>query len=233
MAPTTTETKFIAQVRAKLGKVANTVDIDDSDILNEANNILSNYFFSAFPKKVLRFITTEANVSEYSVAPTTVRVQKIVPSAIVDELDLGSAIVPNSGVSPLRTEEWEFPSLRVIRAMRTNRGLQTYQFDFNPVERKLKLYPTPTSSDVKVYYISTESPGWTIDTVPEDFWDLLVVGTTWRCLEIVFLRRSTEGGILREGGRVDYPAAMLKGYVESNKQEFFDLLNLKAKLYML
>ncbi len=232
MAPTVVESKLITQVRTKLGKVANTVDIEDTDILAESKNLLSNYFFSAFPKKVLRSIVIVPNVSEYSVDPTTVRVQKIIPSAIVDELDLGSSIVPSNSVSPLQTEEWEFPSLRVIRAMRTKRGLQSYQFDFNPVEKKLKIYPTPTS-ETKLYYISIESPGWTVDTVPDEFWDLLVVGTAWRCLEIVFLRRSTEGGILREGGRVDYPAAVLKGYAESNKQEFFELLDLKRKLYML
>lgn len=218
-------------VRAELGKVGNVTDIVDADILREAGYILQR-ISAALPKKVPRYITSVANQREYDVNITTIRVQALLSDEEVsadDRMKLGSYLINETQAN----EDYLFPSLWVIKMMRRKRARPNIRFDFNPVERKLKIDPVPEEAGTRYWYISIEAAGWTVAAVPAEFEELLITGTVWKCLQIVFLRRSTEGGILRDGGRVDYPASMMKGYVDSMKDDFFETLKIKQMLYSL
>jgi hypothetical protein len=216
-------------VRAELGKVENITDIGDADILREAGYILQK-ISAALPKKVPRYITSVANQREYDVNLATIRVQALISNEEVsadDQMKLGSYLINETQAN----EDYNFPSLWVIKMMRRRRALPNLRFDFNPIERKLKIDPVPEEDGQRYWYISIESAGWTVSATPTEFEELLITGTVWKCLQIVFLRRSTEGGIMRDGGRVDYPASFLKGYADSAKEEFFETLKLKQMLY--
>jgi len=218
-----------AAVRAELGKVLNTTDIADADILREAGYILQR-ISAVFPKKVPRSITSVANQRDYDVNAATIRVQALIPDEDVsmdDRMKLGSYLINDTYAN----EDYNFPSLWVIKMSRRRRAQPALRFDYNPVEKKLKIDPVPEEDGQKYWYVSIESAGWTVASTPLEFEELMVTGTLWKCLGIVFLRRSTEGGILRDGGRVDYPAGLLKAYVDSAKQEFDETLKLKQLLY--
>jgi len=224
-------TILCAAVRSELGKlpVGNTVDIADTDIVREGDYILSR-IAQKVTKKVPRYITSVQGQREYAVNIGTIRVLEVLPTdnTIEEELNIGSHIVSES---PLGDEDYNFPSLWMIRMARRAKALRSIRFDFNPIERLLKIDPTPTIGSKIYWYISIESAGWTLANVPADFVELVVAGTTWKCLTIVALRRSTEGGIERGGGRVDYPASALKDFIDSYKQDFEDQLDVKAKIY--
>jgi hypothetical protein len=128
-------------------------------------------------------------------------------------------------------EYYNFPSLWAIRMMRRIRGLPRIRFEFNPVEKKLKIDPYPENTGDKYWYISIEKSDWTLAKLPSDFEELLVTGTVWKCLEIIALKRSTLGGVLRAGGFVDYPASSLKQFIDSKKDAFFTELDVKSMLY--
>lgn len=230
-----TDVELVTAVRSELGKLAeiNTVDIESSDITREAAFILSR-ISSRLTKKVMRSITTTVDVREYSVDTNTIRVQEVLSSSEVEEMEmkLGSYIV-SGDTGQYSNEYYNFPSLWVINQVRRRRGLLHYLFEFHPLERKLKLDPCPKQTGEKVWYISIESAGWNLGTVPADFEELLVRGTTWKCLEIVALRRSTEGGIERGGGRVDYPADSILRHADTVKTDFYEELDIKVKLHSL
>jgi len=221
--------ELYAAIRAELGKVSNTTDIVDADILREAEYILQR-LNSAFPKKVTRAITSVANQRDYDVNASTIRVQGLISEEEVsqdDRMKLGSYLIDETYAN----EDYNFPSLWEIKMMRRKRGLPELRYDFNPIEKKLKIDPVPDQDGDNYWYLSIESAGWTLATCPTEFEELLVTGTKWKCLQIVFLRRSTEGGIFREGGRVDYPASMMKSYVDSAKDDFDETLKIKQMLY--
>jgi len=223
------ETSLVSAVRTELGKVSNTTDITDPDILREAGYILQK-ISAALPKKVPRKITSVAYQRDYDVNASTIRVQALISNEEVsadDRMKLGSYLIDETQAN----EDYLFPSLWMIKMMRRRRALPNLRFDFNPIERKLKIDPVPEQAGEIYWYISIESAGWTVSATPTEFEELLVTGTVWKCLQIVFLRRSTEGGIMRDGGRVDYPASALKGYADSVKEEFFETLKLKQMLY--
>lgn len=230
-----TSDQLYSAVRAELGKLAttNTVDIGDADILREAGYILQR-INSEIPKRVPRSVVAVADQREYDVNAATLRVQAIIPSSDLSDEDLmklGSYIVDDN----IGDESYNFPSLWAIRMARRKRGLAPIWFEFNPIERKLKIDPVPSASDAgeKIWYISVESAGWTLVNMPAEFEEVLITGVAWKCMHIVFLRRSTEGGILREGGRVDYPASAMKTFADEFKKEFLDLLDIKRRLYSL
>ena len=231
-----TDINLITAVRAALGKLpeTNTVDIENEDILREAAFILSR-ISSHITKKVLRSITTEAGTRDYDVDENTRRVQAVLSSEEVEDSfgdETWTSIVSSqSGNDPVNS--YNYPSLRVINQMRRRRSLSRYSFTFHPVEKKLKLDPTPSQSGETIWYLSIEPEDWTLNNVPVEFEELLVTGTTWKCLNIVALRRSTEGGIERGGGRVDYPADSLLRAAEKLKEDFYDELDIKVRLFAL
>jgi hypothetical protein len=227
--------ELVAAVRAELGKLdsTNIVDIDDADIIRESEYILQR-INAEIPKRVPRSVLAVANQREYSVETTTLRIQAIIPDADLPEEDrikLGSYIV-NEGSA---AEDYNFPSLWTIKMLRRKRGLRDIWFEFNPIERKLKIDPVPSDADAgkKIWYISVESAGWTLASTPAEFNEIVTEGTAWKCMHITFLRRSGEGGILREGGRVDYPASALKTFADEFKKQFFEDLELKRRIYSL
>lgn len=214
-------------VRRKCGKVTAT-SLGDDDIDAEGVEILK-IIAERLTERVIREITSVANQREYSVNAATIRVQKVFRWDGIDPdlLQLGSPEVPAVD----RNVYYNFPSLWTIEQMLKRRGLPPLKFEFNPVERKLKIDPMPREADLTYYYISVEKTDWTMAKVPDDFEGLLITGTSWKCLEILALERTTLGGIPREGGRVDYPADRLRKYVDAYRNEFYDALKIKAMLY--
>ena len=225
------QTALVLAVRTRLGKLisANIVDIEDTDIIRDTNTILEK-INSCMKKKVIQHIVTEANVREYDVEDETIRVQEIISASEVSELQmkLGNTIIGNEESAD---ENYNFPSLWLIKNLRRLYAMPRMRFEFNPVERLLKIDPTPTVDGEKIYYVSVESAGWTLPKITVDFEEIVTVGTTWKCMETVAMRRSTEGGILREGGRVEYPADSLFRIAGMMKKEFEELLDIKMKLY--
>jgi hypothetical protein len=228
-----TDAELAVEVRTELGKLetSNIVDITDPDISREAGHILGR-INSRITKKVLRSFTTTQNVREYAVNDATLRVQELLAGDEVEELKmkLGSYIV---GEEVENDDIYNFPSLWYINASRRKRALPNIRWEWNPVEKKLKMDPTPSATGDTWWYVSVESAGWTLAACPIDFKELVIRGTVWKCLEIVALRRSTEGGIERGGGRVDYPADALNRIAQTVKEDFYEELDYKVKLYSL
>jgi len=211
-----TNEALVAAVRAECGKVSNTIDIADVDITREAAFILRR-ISSTLPERVVRSITTSEGVSEYDAHASTVRVEGIFQLAE----DQAEAIFNfNTRIDSAERSLW--PSIDVIDEMRRKRAATFLRYNFHPVRRKILLAKTPDSDDVELFYISVEEAVWTLATLPASFEELVVTGTTWKSLEIIALRRTTEGGIMREGGRVDYPADALRKFIDAKKKEFED-----------
>ena len=215
-------------IRVELGKIKNTTDIEDADIEHEAGHILQR-LNDKITKKVLRPLAVVYNQREYDVDKATIRVQDVFSNDDIEEMRirLGSYIVSEAAAS----EDYNFPSLWAIKQMRRRRALPKMHYEFNPVERKLKIDPTPRMTLNNMWYVSIENAGFTLSTIPADFDEILLTGTLYKCLEIVALRRSTEGGILREGGRVEYPADALFRIAKQMQKEFDDLLDIKIRIY--
>lgn len=219
-------TKYI---RARLGKIQNNIDIDDNDI-SHAADIIIKLLGEKFPKRVLRSVTLTEDTREYTVENGTIRVPEVFTNSEMAEMnmDLGSPLVAEVDVH----EDYNFPSLWAIKQMRRRRAAGILRFDFNPIEKKLKIDPTaPLVTGDKLWYMSVESAGWALATIPTDFNELVELGSSWKCLEIVAMRRSTEGGILREGGTVAYPADAIFRIARDMKKEFDELLDIKMKLF--
>lgn len=217
-------------VRAELGKIPtdNTVDIEPADILREADYILRE-IGTFLPEKVLRFITSVAQEPLYDVHDNTMRVQKVYRWDTIDEdlMKLGSISTDEADAS----EYYNFPSLWTIRQLRRLRNLPRVKHEWHPIGRKLKIKPTPDSTGLKYWYISIEKSEWTLANLPLDFEMLFVTGVAWKCLEIVALRRSDLGGVIREGGFVTYPSTELKKFVDSKRDSFYADLKVKAMLH--
>ena len=221
---------LIKQVRTECGKVTNTDELEDIDIINESKNIIS-IIAERLPQKALRYITSVLNTRRYDTDAGTMRIQVVFSEDGVDPniMDLGNDIVDDSGFG--LDEDYNFPSLWTIKMMRKNRGLPRIDYHFDPINKKLDIDPMPREAGKKYYYMSIEKGDWTLAKVPTDFEAMLTTGTSWKCLEIVALKRSKLGGIQRSGGFVDYPYAGLRTYIDAKKEEFWQALNIKEKLH--
>jgi len=223
-----TESDLIITVRAECGKVASVVELADADIQREEVFIL-NRIAETIPIKTLRYITSLANVSDYDVNVATANVRKVFQWSGIDNelLVLGGYKADEAD----RDELYNFPSLWAIEQFRRLRALPKLRCEFHPVTRKLRIIPTPTQAGEKYYYISVEHAAWTMETLPNEFKELLTTGVVWKCFEIILLKRSNLGGVLRDGGFTDFPAVSMKSFIETKKADFLELLNVKAMIY--
>ena len=224
------DSELVAAVRAGCGKVESEEELDDKDIIRESGFILKR-IDERITDRVLRYVESIANEREYDPHANTVRVQKVYDSdtLVSDTMVLGSH--HREEFDPDTSEYYSHPSLYVIRMQKRIRGLPSLKWDWNAIRRKIIIDPAPTQAGDKYWYISIERVSWILDNLPDDFEELLVTGVAWKCLEIVLLKRSDLGGIPREGGFIDYPASALRSFIDSKKDEFFDILKLKSNLY--
>jgi len=221
---------LILAVRAECGKVVSgSGELDDADINRQYPWIL-NIIADRITIKVLRSFTTVANQRTYAVNSTTRRVVKVYPPGTIDEnvLDLGDRIV---GIYAEGNEYYNFPSVWKIKMARRIQGKPRFKWQFDVIARKIAVDPMPKEAGNTYWYSSVEKSQWTLDNLPVEFEYLLTIGTAWKALEQIALRRSTLGGIQRSGGTVDYPAASLDPYIERKKKDFFVELDTKALLY--
>ena len=227
-----TEEELIASVRARCGKVSIAMgELDDADITREGNWILKKIAERITVKKI-RSITSEANEREYDVADETLRVQKVYPPGSIDENKLSDPdAYGHISSQNIVGSEYYWPSEYLIRMMRKIRGRTKIKGTFNFATRKLAIDPYPETTGDKYWYISVEKNQWTLLNVPEDFEDIATTDVRSQGLTIIALKRSTLGGIQREGGFVDYPTHRLKKFTDEYRDEFYEDLILKAKLY--
>lgn len=223
------EAELIAAARVKCGKLTNTKELGDTDITSEGAKILRK-IAEWITIRVHRYITSEADVRDYDTHENTIRVPKVFrwdEAGNQNTMVLGSSI----GGEEEAIENYVFPSMKIIDRMRRVGGLPRIKHEFDPVNKTLKIDPMPTETGKKYWYTSIERSDWTLAKLPGDFEDLLVTGTAWKCLEIVALKRSNLGGVIRDGGFVTYPASELKLYVDQYRDDFNAELKLKSKLY--
>jgi len=225
-----TEVQLISYVRSKCGGItSNMGELDDTDITSNASWILQKLEERITVRKI-KSITSVKNQREYDVSSSTLRVQEILPWDACAEKE--SMVLGGYETSEIdANENYNFPSLWKIRMMKRMRGLANITCDFDPINRKIRIDPAPDEGGKKYWYVSIEKSQWTLEKVPPDFEDMVVTGVSWRCLNKIALKRSRLGGIQRSGGMVDYPEARLESFIERWKKEFFDELNIKAKLY--
>jgi len=225
-----TENELISAVRSRCGKVSNTEELSDDDITREGGWILDR-ICERITDKVLRYFTGTKDQREYSPHENTVRVQKVYPPEVYDSYfaSLGTHKETANLSDPVDFYYW--PSLNVINRQRLLRSIPAFSWKWNHIRRVIVIDPAPYVDGEYYYYISIEKVNWTIANLPEDLEELLVTGTAWRCLEIVILKRSDLGGIHRAGGMVDYPARSMKGFIDSKRDEFYDMLRIKSMIY--
>lgn len=223
---------LIEGVRAECGKLDNAIELENDDIIRQSGWILKR-LAERIKIKEIRYVTSVANQRLYDVATTTLRVQKVFKSDGINDLILLSDIGSHKESTEITdsTSYYLFPSLWKIEMTRKMRGLPRIKFDFDPINRKLALDPAPSESGKKYWYVSIEKSKWVLDIVPDDFEEIVIVGVTFKALEQVALKRSNLGGIHREDGMVNYPASELKKFVDSKKDEFYDLLRIKEMIY--
>jgi len=224
-----TSANLIIYVRGEVGKVTSgTGELDDADITNYSNWILKRIGDRVTIRQI-RFITSVANQRSYAVPDAVLRVQKVYRWDAVDEdlMILGGWKADEGEAN----EYYNFPSLWVMKMMRKMRGLPRIRCHFDPIERKLFIDPAPDEASKKYYYVSVDKTKWTLDALPEDFEELVVLGTAWKSLEQIALKRSNLGGQMREGGRVTYPSTELKLFVDDKKKEFYQQLDIKSMIY--
>ena len=223
-----TNADLIAVVRAECGKVTSPAELEDADITRQVEWILAE-ISDKIPIVKLRSFTGQEDVNEYSFHDNTLRIRKVYPSESTSEsdIDLGSEIVNQVD----RSDYYNWPSLYKINMSRKIRGLPPFKWRQDIVNRKIRIDPAPERDGDTYWYESVEKSTWTLADLPSDFEHLVVLGVTWKALEQVALKRSQLGGIQRAGGLVEYPARDLKEFIDSKKEEFFDTLRLKAKLY--
>ncbi len=227
-----TDAELRLAVNAECGKVASELELANADIDREGGYILQRIDERITDKRLRSFVGT-INIREYSPHADTVRVTKVYPSdtQLDNELILGSASVGDTNVGDTVIDPYLWPSLNSIDRQRRVRGLPDLVWGWNHVRRKITIDPAPYQSGDNYWYMSVERANWTLGDLPVDLSELIVTGTTWKCLEIVIFFRSNLGGIHREGGFANYPAATLGDWVERKRTDFFDLLTLKAALY--
>jgi hypothetical protein len=218
------------QVRAACGKVTNTTELEEADIVATSARIVSR-IAEIGSSCSLRSFTSVANQREYSVNTATTRVKKVLQWATIqnDLSELGSIFVPTS-LSPYG-EYYTFPSLRTLDSSLQQYAATHIKFEFDPITRKISVDPYPQVGGDLYWYVSIEHGGWTAATVPADFENLLVLGTAWRCMEIIVAKRSGLGGIQRPGGMLDYPAPSMQSVIDSKKLEFEQELERMGKIY--
>jgi len=224
------ESVLIDAVRAEVGKVTSTSgELPDVDIQRQYPWIL-DIIADRITIKKLRSFTTVKNQRRYSVSTSTRRVSKVYPPGTIDEeiLDLGDRIVRDFAEG---NEYYNFPSMWYIKMARKVRGRSRFKWSFDAIEREILVDPKPDEAGDTYWYVSIEKSKWTLTNLPSDFEYLVVVGTAWKALEQIALRRNSLGGIQRSGGMVDYPASSLNSYIERKKSDFFTELNTKALLY--
>ncbi len=226
----TTEELF-ASVRISLGKIpaTNTSDIENGDI-QEASVWILRRINNAIPETLVRYITSVANETEYDVPDTVIRVRRVL---YYDEIETDLMILGGIKVDRSeRNEYYNFPSMYAIEQMMRKRGRPKIRFSFHPRYRKLVINPAPENVGRRYYYQTVEKNQFTLENIPEDLEELLLLGCAWKALMIVALRRSDLGGVIREGGFVTYPATELKRFVDEYRDEFKMVLEAKAKVYM-
>lgn len=224
------ESELITAVRAACGKVSSDEELEDADIIREGGWILQKIDERITDRK-LRSFTGTKDEREYDAHENTVRVPKVYPydSRISDTVFSGTQ--HGAVADPETSEYYLFPSLYAIEKQRRIRGLPALQSRWNHIRRKIVIDPAPTQDGDTYWYVSIERVNWTLANLPGDFEELLVTGTSWKCLSIVLLKRSDLGGIQREGGFVDYPASALRSFIIDKKDDFFDTLRRKSQLY--
>jgi hypothetical protein len=225
------DSELVAAVRAECGKVNDDETLDNADVLRESNWILKRIDEKITDRKVRSFLS-EADEREYSPHDNTVRVQRVFPFDTLgsDPMNFGSQY-GRTVFDPEASDFYLWPSLYVIAQQRRLAGLPPFRWEWNHIRRKIIIDPMPTVGDEKYWYVSIERVEWTLANLPESFEELLVTGTTWKCLEIVLLKRSDLGGIQRAGGFIDYPASTLKPFVDDKRDAFYDILRMKVQLY--
>jgi len=229
-----TEEELQLAVKSECGKIQSDTELDDDDIAREGGYMLMR-IDEKITDKQLRCFVGVANQREYSPHDDTVRVTKVYPSdtQLDNRLILGTASAGASAGDPsdLVIDPYLWPSLNSIDAQRRVKGLPKLTWGWNHIRRKITIDPMPFQDGDNYWYKSVERSNWTLANLPSDLEELIVTGTTWKCLEIVLGQRSQLGGIPREGGFVNYPAGSLGDWVERKKTEFLDMLKLKTALY--
>jgi len=230
-----TSVELALAVNAECGKIQSELELASADIAREGGYILQRIDERITDRRLRSFVGT-IDIREYSPHANTVRVIKVYPSdsELDDRMVLGSASAGASGSESLDdsvTDPYLWPSLNSIDRQRRVRGLPNLVWGWNHVRRKITIDPAPFQTGDNYWYMSIERANWTLADLPVDLSELIVTGTVWKCLEIVLLQRSQLGGIHREGGFANYPAAALGDWIERKRTDFFDLLELKAALY--
>lgn len=220
---------LIAAVRMKCGKLNNTKELGDTDITLQGTWILSKIADWITIRKI-RSITSVANQRDYDVNENTVRVTKVFQWDVA--ADENTMVLGGYRVTEVQASEgYNFPSMRVIESMRRVRGLPRIRYEYDPINKTLKIDPMPNEAGNTYWYRSVEKADWTLANLPADYVDLLVLGTAWRALEVIALKRSGLGGVIRDGGMVTYPSTELKLFVDQYRDDFWDELKFKAKLH--
>jgi hypothetical protein len=183
--------------------------------------------------RTLRYITSVANEREYSVPSAVLRVVKVFKwdssfGNYLSVTDMGATHRPGTGEG---SEYYHFPSTWTIDMMKKIRGLSRVRHEFDPINRKLRIDPYPEEAGTKYYYISADKSKWTLDDLPQDFEELVAMGCTWKCTEQIAMKRSELGGVMREGGRVSYPASELWAIARDMKEDFYNELDTKSMIY--
>jgi len=227
-----TDDELRLAVNAECGKISSEIELASDDIDREGGYILQRIDERITDRQLRSFVGT-INIREYSPHTDTVRVTKVYPSdtQLDNRLILGSASAGVSNVDDTVVDPYFYPSLNSIDRQRRVRGLPNLVWGWNHVRRKITIDPAPYQSGDNYWYQSVERSNWTLANLPADLEELIVIGTTWKCLEIVILQRSNLGGIHREGGFANFPAAVFGDWIERKRTDFFDLLALKAALY--
>jgi len=228
-----TQSELVDSVRLMCGHITEKSDELPAENIITISDWILNKIGEYITVKRTRYITLEAIQPEggYDVHEDCTRVKDVLTSGEVDDdlLDLGSYKVVNE---TSMADYYNWPSLWKIKMMRQWRGRKRFKWTFDPVNKKLKIDPN-SSSDAgkKYYYLSIERSHWTLSKLPPEFNDLLIVGVSWKALEVVALHRSELGGMHRDGGKVTYPSTELKLFVDSKKDEFYRELRIRSKIY--
>lgn len=227
-----TEAELIKAVRAGIGTTAKMKEVLDADIKRIYPWVLAR-IGEKITIRTLRYITSVANQRAYSVPTAVLRVIKVFSWSSYEDnylsvTEMGATHRP--GVFD-RDERYHHPSTWTIDTMKKLRGLPKIRFEFDPINRELKIDPYPTEAGKKYWYLSVDKSKWTLSALPEDMEELLVTGCVWKAAEQVAMKRSELGGVMREGGRVTYPASELWTIAKDKRTEFKDDLTTKAMIY--
>ena len=226
-----TEDELILAVRTSISSTTLMDEVEDVDIKRYYPWILSRVG-EKISIRTLRYITSVANEREYSVPDAVLRVVKVYKwsatlSNYLSVSDMGATHQPG-GTSE---EYYHFPSTWAIESMERMANLVRIRWEFDPINRKLRIDPHPTEAGLKYYYTSADKTKWTLVALPEDMEEVVVMGCVWKCMEQLATKRTELGGVMREGGRVSYPATELWAISKDKKTDFYDELNTKSMIY--